>query len=116
MGQSYSVSRTLSESAGYASAMSAENPSRQWEYIALGVLLIALSALGLVALRIAPERRGWLLLLLVVIATWYYLKMGFIRHDVAHSSRFFFFVIVIVVVLPWRIAWRGPVVTALVLS
>jgi hypothetical protein len=110
------VSRTLSESAGYASAMSTENPSRQWEYIALGVLLIALSALGLVALRIAPERRGWLLLLLVAIATWYYLKMGFIRHDVAHSSRFFFFIIVLVVVLPWRIAWRGPVVTALVLS
>lgn len=109
------VSRTLSETAGYASAMSFEEPNRHWEYVAAGVLLIVVSVLGRVALEVAPERRGWLLLILITIATWYYFKTGFIRHDV-HSLRFFFFFIVLIVILPWRFAWRGPVVTALVLS
>jgi hypothetical protein len=109
------VSRTLSEVTGFSSAMSTEVSTRDWERAAAGILLVAVFLLYFVALRRSPAAKSWGLLLFVGTSTWFFLKMGFVRHD-EHSIRFFFFVIVLLLALPWRHSWRGPVAITLLLA
>ena len=100
--------------AGFAGALSREDPGREWEY------LLALAVLAALAFGAVSTTRGWqagrrlAALLVLAVVAFSLFKQGFVRHD-AHSSTFFAGALLLAVVLPWPRRADGLLVTALLL-
>jgi hypothetical protein len=123
---------TVSLIAGWGDSMALEVPSRAFEYVALGLILVMLGVYAYRNVRPVPDRRSSALrMVLLAVAFWVIFKEGFVRHD-AHSAIVFYAVGVFALVFPPRLkkdallgvvlassvlltglVWQGSLTTAL---
>jgi hypothetical protein len=88
--------------AGYAAAMSYEEPSLTWEYTAAFVAFAFGLAGALHMTRDGPLRRRWGIVTLWVAFCFFEYKEGFVRHDIGHGAIYFVALMGGFLALRWR--------------
>lgn len=99
------VRGSLAIASGYSTAMSLENPGREWEYGGAALIAVAMMAIAIQATRAWSTLSRAAIVFLVAALLFLAFKHGFVRHD-GHSIRFFALVLVVLVPFADVSVWR----------